>query len=65
MASRGENTRVRRILIGKTKRKETTRQVLGEDGRIILTLNLEDEQKGTIWTGILWLRIRTIGEFCE
>jgi hypothetical protein len=33
----------RRILIGKTKMKETTWQVLGADGRIILIRSLEQK----------------------
>ena len=36
MACIGEDTKARRILLGKTKMKEATWQVLGADGRIIL-----------------------------
>jgi hypothetical protein len=40
----------------KTRREETIRKDIGEDGRIILKLILQ-KQFGKVWVGFIWLKI--------
>jgi hypothetical protein len=58
-STHGEKRNAFRILVGKARRKETTRNTY-VDGRIILRWILERED-GAVLAGFIWLRIGTGG----